>query len=68
LRVSPVSVIGQTAPNAVVSVNDVVTIANPQGRFNVSIPLQEGPNVLEVIASNSAGEEVYVILTVLYQP
>ena len=68
LHVSPVSVIGQTSPNAVVSVNDVVTIANPQGRFNVSVPLQAGPNVLEVIASNAAGEEVYIILTVLYQP
>jgi hypothetical protein len=68
LHVSPVSVIGQTAPGAVVSVNDVVTIANPQGRFNVSVPLQEGPNVLEVIASNASGEEVYIILTVLYQP
>ena len=68
LRVSPVLVIGQTSPGAVISVNDTVSIANPQGRFNLSVPLQEGPNVLEVIASNAAGEEVYVILTVLYQP
>jgi hypothetical protein len=68
LHVSPVSVIGQTLPGAVVSVNDVVSIANPQGRFNVSVPLQEGPNVLEVIASDAAGEQVFVILTVLYQP
>ncbi len=68
LHVSPVLVIGRTSPGAVVSVNDAVTIANPQGRFSLSVPLQEGPNVLEVIASDAAGEQVYIILTVLYQP
>jgi hypothetical protein len=68
LHVSPVLVIGQSSPGAVVSVNDAVTIANPQGRFSLSVPLQEGPNVLEVIASDARGEQVYVILTVLYQP
>lgn len=68
LHVSPVLVIGQTSPGAVVSVNDAVTIANPQGRFSLSVPLQEGPNVLEVIASDATGEQVYIILTVLYQP
>jgi hypothetical protein len=68
LRVSPVLVIGRTSPGAVVSVNDAVAIANAQGRFSVSVPLQEGPNVLEVIASDAAGEQVYIILTVLYQP
>lgn len=68
LHVSPVLVIGQTSPGAVVSVNDAVSIANPQGRFSLAVPLQEGPNVLEVIASDSAGEQVFVILTVLYQP
>ncbi|HET7376932.1 MAG TPA: hypothetical protein VFK30_09505 [Anaerolineae bacterium] len=68
LHISPVLVIGQTSPGAVVSVNDAVSIANPQGRFSLAVPLQEGPNVLEVIASDSAGEQVFVILTVLYQP
>ena len=67
-RFSPALVIGQTAPQAIVSVNDVVGIANADGRFSLSVPLQEGPNVLEVIASDAAGEQVYVILTVLYQP
>ena len=68
LRFSPVLVIGQTQPDALVSVNDSVGFANAEGRFSLSLPLQEGPNVLEVIASNAAGEQVFVILTVLYQP
>ena len=65
---SPLLVIGQTAPNAIVSANDTVGLANAEGRFSLSVPLEAGPNVLEVIASKSTGEQAYVILTVLYQP
>lgn len=68
IRFAPVQVIGQTSPGAVVSANDTVGIANAEGRFSLAVPLQEGPNVLEVVASNSSGEQVYAILTVLYQP
>ena len=67
-RFSPILVIGQTAPNAIVSANDTVGLANAEGRFSLSAPLEAGPNVLEVIASKSTGEQAYVILTVLYQP
>ena len=67
-RFSPLLVIGQTTPNAVVSANDTVGLANAEGRFSLSVPLEAGPNVLEVIASKSTGEQAYVILTVLYQP
>ena len=67
-RFSPLLVIGQTAPNAIVSANDTVGLANAEGRFSLSVPLEAGPNVLEVIASKSTGEQAYLILTVLYQP
>ena len=65
---SPWLVIGQTQPGALVSVNDVVGFANDEGRFSLPAVLLPGVNVLEVIASNAAGEEVFVILTVVYQP
>jgi hypothetical protein len=68
VRTSPLIVSGQTAPHAVVSVNDAVAIAGPDGRFNLSVPLEAGPNVLEIIASKPTGEQVFAILTVLYQP
>jgi hypothetical protein len=68
LHASPWLVIGQTQSNALVSINDVVGFANAEGRFGLSVALQEGVNVLEVIASNTAGEQVFVILTVVYQP
>ena len=65
---SPWLVVGQTQPGALVSVNDVVGFANDEGRFSLPAALLLGVNVLEVIASNAAGEEVFVILTVIYQP
>ncbi len=68
IKTSPLQVTGTTTPNAVVSVNDVVGIANGEGRFNLTVPLQVGPNVLEVIASQSNGQEAFVIATVMYQP
>lgn len=65
---SPWLVVGQTQPGALVSVNDAVGFANDEGRFSLPAALLPGVNVLEVIASNTAGEEVFVILTVVYQP
>jgi hypothetical protein len=68
LRASPWLVIGRTQPGALVSVNDVIGFANDEGRFALEIVLQEGVNVLEILASNAAGEQVFLILTVVYQP
>ncbi len=65
---SPLLVTGSAMPNAVISVNDVVGVANGEGRFDLMVPLQVGPNVLEVIASQPDGQETFVIVTVMYQP
>jgi hypothetical protein len=67
-NLSPLLVKGVTVPNAVVSVNDVVGLANGEGRFDLMVPLQAGPNVLEVIASQPNGQQAFVIVTVMYQP
>ena len=68
IHTSPLPVTGVTTPNAVVSVNDVVGIANADGHFDLSVPVQAGPNVLEVIASHPDGQQSFVIVTVMYQP
>jgi hypothetical protein len=65
---SPLLVSGVTAPSAIVSVNDVVSVANVEGRFDLLVPLQAGPNVLEVIASQADGQQAFAIVTVMYQP
>jgi len=65
---SPLLVSGFTVPNAVVSVNDVVGLAGADGRFVLTVPLEAGPNVLEIIASKPTGDQASLIVTVLYQP
>ena len=68
VNISPLLVSGVTVPSAVVSVNDVVGVANAEGRFDLMVPLQAGPNVLEVITSQQNGQQAFQIVTVMYQP
>lgn len=56
---SPVTVSGMTTPEAVVSVsvNEDLEIADvdQNGTFSVTVDLEEGPNLIEVIASDAFG-------------
>lgn len=69
---STISVSGTTIPGAVVSVlvNDEIEIADvdEQGNFSVTVELEEGPNIIEVIASDLEGNEEHCILVVIYTP
>lgn len=55
---------GRTSPEAIVSVNNEITIADTQGTFATTITLAEGPNIVEVIASDEEGNEARTSLTV----
>jgi hypothetical protein len=57
-----------TAAGAVVSVNDNVLIAGADGSFETQVTLEEGPNLIEVIASDEAGNETSLDLAVTYEP
>ncbi len=69
---SPILITGRTTPEAVVSllVNEEIEIANvdQNGNFSVNIYLEEGPNLVEVIASDQYGNENSVIIVVSYVP
>ncbi|MBM3942308.1 MAG: hypothetical protein FJ316_05195 [SAR202 cluster bacterium] len=54
---SPVDVAGKAAPDAVVTVNGQVVEVDANGRFNVQVTLEEGPNVIEVLASDFSGQK-----------
>ena len=64
IDVGTVEVMGHTSPEAVVSVNDEIAIADTEGTFAVTITLEEGPNIIEVIASDDEGNEARASLTV----
>jgi len=64
-----IRVIGRTAPDAVVSVNGhIIRAINEGGDFTAVISLAEGPNLVEVIATDYQGNEVNQMLTVIYAP
>lgn len=68
VNVPEVEVIGQAAPETVITLNDEVVVVDESRTFSVILPLEEGPNELEVVASNPQGQEVSFILEVTYDP
>ena len=60
-----VSVTGLTSPDAVVSVNGLMADVDEEGNFSVeNVPLNEGPNLLQIIASDLSGAVAYETLAV----
>jgi hypothetical protein len=69
---SSINVTGKTISNAVVSVSvdDKLEMAyvDQNGDFSVTITLEEGPNFIEVIASDQQGNEKSSSVAVIYIP
>lgn len=63
-----VEVIGITAPGAVVSVNGNPTKVDEEGNFTMMVVLEEGPNLIEVIASDVQGNQESHPLALIYVP
>ena len=59
---------GRTRVDAVVTVNDTFVDPDIDGLFSTEIPLDEGPNIIEVVASIATGEELSTVLVVIYEP
>jgi hypothetical protein len=65
---SPLPVKGATAPDAVATVNGLEVDVDAQGQFVAQVPLEEGPNTIEVLASDFLGNQEGRTLTVIYIP
>ena len=63
-----ITIVGRTRIDAAVSVNDIFAEVDEDGRFRVPMELEEGPNIIEVVASVGTGEELVEILVVIYSP
>ncbi len=57
---------GTTTPGAIVSALEEITIADSQGNFSLTIPLEEGANFIEVLASDEDGNEANVALVITF--
>ena len=65
---STFDVVGRTSVDALVSVNDLFPEVAVDGTFTSTVTLEEGPNIVEVVASTSAGDESSVVLLIIYEP
>ena len=63
-----IDVVGTTRLDAVVTVNDALVEPDGDGRFAATVELEEGPNIIEVLASVASGEQESAVLVVIYIP
>ena len=68
INTDKIEVAGTTVPGAVVSVNGNLASVNDEGKFTAMVVLEEGPNLIEVIASDLEGNQESRILAVIYVP
>ena len=65
---STVAVLGSTRPDAVVGVNGVPVDVNTLGIFSHSLALEEGANLVEVVAADIDGNVRFQTIAVFYLP
>lgn len=65
---STVLVRGLTTAGAVVSVNALLADVDAAGAFSALITLEEGANLIEVVASDDAGNELTQEILVVFEP
>lgn len=68
ISVAEIELVGEAPPGAVVSIGEEILIVPADGGFRQVIRLEEGPNAIEIVASNQAGEEQSLIFTIVYEP
>jgi hypothetical protein len=68
VNVPEVEVIGEAKPETVITLNDEIVVVDESGTFSVTLPLEEGLNVIEVVASDPQGHETSLELEVTYDP
>jgi hypothetical protein len=68
VNTAQVEIVGSAPAGAVISVNDTILIVGSDGQFQATVTLDEGPNVIEIIGSDAAGDQGYVLLSLFYEP
>lgn len=63
-----IKVAGRTRVDAVVTINDTMVEPNIDGEFSLDMELEEGPNIIEVVASVVSGAQMDLVLVAIYVP
>lgn len=65
---SSLRVIGRTRVDAVVTINDTLVEPGIDGEFSLDVRLEIGANIIEVVVSVASGEQMDLVLVVVYLP
>ncbi|MBI4297777.1 MAG: Ig-like domain-containing protein [Chloroflexi bacterium] len=68
VEASSITIRGQTLHGVVVSVNGELVDVDSNGNFSWQVALDEGSNIIDIIASDEAGNEVTAQLVVSFAP
>lgn len=63
-----VTVKGEAPAETVVTVNDDILVVGSDEKFETNVLLDEGPNVIEIVASDLESNEVDFEISVTYEP
>jgi hypothetical protein len=63
-----VDVVGTAPAETVISLNDEIAVAGADGYFHARVPLEEGLNEIQCVASDLDGNEVVFSFIVDYEP
>jgi len=59
---------GIASLGAVISIEDEIILVGTDGKFQATIFLEEGPNLIEILASDELDNQIFKTLIVIYQP
>ena len=60
---------GQAAPETVLSVNDdQILVVGEDGKFSIPLTLDEGPNLIQITASDAEGNTLDMEISILFDP
>ena len=68
VSVSVLRLAGRTGPNAIVSINGRSVPVDRFGYFSGTVSLDDGPNVIDVVATNDDGRTLSTVVAVIYRP
>ena len=64
---SSLPVSGRTGPNAILSINGRFVPVDRFGYFSTTMRLEQGPNIIDVVATNDDGRTLSTVLAVIYR-
>lgn len=65
---SPIRLSGRTSADAVVSINGVYVPVDVLGIFSTTVRLESGPNIIEVVATNTDGRVLNSMIALIFRP